>query len=153
MFFLDGLHLFEVLLRDFMNAERVSHHNSMIVMHDCIPVDMRMTRRDRFSSSPYPSIYPEEWWAGDVWRILPILKKYRPDLRIHCLDAKPTGIVVVTGLNPKSTTLADCYYDIVTEGLALDLSKIGMQKFFDHLPVRSTEDYGNYSNLSKHFWL
>jgi hypothetical protein len=35
--FLDGLHLFEVLLRDFINLERACKQNSVIIMHDCIP--------------------------------------------------------------------------------------------------------------------
>jgi hypothetical protein len=33
--FLDGLHLFEYLLRDFMGAEANSHKNGVIAMHDC----------------------------------------------------------------------------------------------------------------------
>lgn len=32
--FLDGLHLFEYLLRDFMGAEANSHKNGVIAMHD-----------------------------------------------------------------------------------------------------------------------
>ena len=44
--FLDGMHLMEYLLRDFINAERNSHPNGVIAMHDCCPYDALMTTRD-----------------------------------------------------------------------------------------------------------
>lgn len=151
-FFLDGMHLFEFLLRDFMNAERFSRPNSIIALHDCLPVDMYMTSRER-GVSAYPPVHNAGWWTGDVWRLLPTLKKYRPDLRIHCLDAAPTGLVLVTGLDPRSTVLADRYGEIVAEGLALNLTEIGIQAFLDSLPVRSTAAYQAQADLAQHFWL
>lgn len=151
-FFLDGMHLFEFLLRDFMNAERFSRPNSIIALHDCVPVDMHMTSREA-GVSPYPAVHDSRWWTGDVWRLLPVLKKYRPDLRIHCLDAPPTGLVLVTGLDPRSTVLADRYGEIVADGLALDLAEIGVQAFLDSLPVRRTSEYATLPDLARHFWL
>jgi hypothetical protein len=38
--FLDGMHLFEFLLRDFINVERHCRRNSLIVLHDCVPTDL-----------------------------------------------------------------------------------------------------------------
>lgn len=151
LFFLDGMHLFEFLLRDFANAERFSRPNSVIAMHDCLPVDLHMTARVN-EPSPHPCVY-EKWWTGDVWRILPVLKKFRPELRIHCLDAPPTGLVLVTGLDPTSTTLSDRYGEIVAYGLGLDLAEIGIRDFFESLPIASTKDYVGLSNLARHFWL
>ena len=43
--FLDGMHLYEFLLRDFLNTEKHCRPNSIIALHDCIPSDTPMTRR------------------------------------------------------------------------------------------------------------
>jgi hypothetical protein len=37
--FLDGTHLFEFLLRDFINTERHCNRNSVIALHNCVPGD------------------------------------------------------------------------------------------------------------------
>lgn len=118
--FLDGLHQFEFLLRDFYNAERLCSPQSLIVMHDCFPLTEAMAERDpavcaaRGASTPYGGA-----WTGDVWKVLPILQRYRPDLKVVCLNCEPTGLVCVTGLDPASTVLRDEYVPIVTEYAAL----------------------------------
>ncbi|MBO0799178.1 MAG: DUF563 domain-containing protein, partial [Blastocatellia bacterium] len=40
--FLNGEHLFECVLRDFMNTEKHCHPNSFVVLHNCIPLDRYM---------------------------------------------------------------------------------------------------------------
>ena len=50
--FLDGQHLFEYVLRDFMNTEAVCEENSFILLHDCSP----STRGWRNASSSQVSI-------------------------------------------------------------------------------------------------
>jgi hypothetical protein len=113
--FLDGLHLYEYLLRDFINTEKSCSRNSVIAVHDCIPPDRYVARRqesDRLLSSE--SEHPK-WWSGDVWKVLPILKQYRPDLDVTILDSVPTGLVLITNLNPKSNVLADSYFEICRE--------------------------------------
>src|SRR6476646_4213199 len=96
MVFLDGLHRFEFLLRDFINIERFCHKGSIVLLHDCLPYNVEITARALIDGD----------WAGDVCKILPILKKYRPDLRIHLLDCPPTGLVACTQLDPHSNILA-----------------------------------------------
>lgn len=110
--FLDGLHQFEFLLRDFANTERACGPNSLIVMHDCMPLTAEMTARDSAGPRSDPEPY-SKMWTGDVWKIVPILRRYRPDLEVHLVDCAPTGLVCVTGLDPASTVLADSYLDIV----------------------------------------
>lgn len=39
MAFLDGMHRCEYLLRDFINTERHCKRNSIIALHDCLPVE------------------------------------------------------------------------------------------------------------------
>jgi Methyltransferase domain len=39
MAFIDGLHHFEQVLRDFINVEKRATSEGLIVIHDCIPFD------------------------------------------------------------------------------------------------------------------
>jgi len=57
-------------------------------------------------------------------RVVPALKKYRPDLRIHTVAAPLTGLCIVRGLDPSSRVIPDNYDAIVKEFLALDYSHI-----------------------------
>lgn len=114
--FLDGMHLFEFLLRDFMNTEAICRRDSIICMHDCLPLAEPMTERDpmRAQARSRGTRYAN-WWTGDVWKVVPILAKYRPDLTLTLVDAAPTGLVVVTGLDPSSRVLKRNYEAIFRE--------------------------------------
>lgn len=117
--FLDGMHLFEFLLRDFRNLERSCHPQSVIFLHDCLPSNYDMTVRDQFAprndAPPYNFM-----WTGDVWKLVPILQKYRPDLRIRLLDCAPTGLIAITNLNSTSRVLFESYSEIVAENTSTD---------------------------------
>ncbi|HEV8097177.1 MAG TPA: class I SAM-dependent methyltransferase [Burkholderiales bacterium] len=112
MAFIDGMHLFEFALRDFMNLERYCTPGSTILFDDSLPFDRRSADRNRTT----------DFWTGDVWRVIPALKKYRPDLRIHTIAASPTGLCLVRGLDPASRVIAENYDAIVKEFRALDYS-------------------------------
>ncbi len=116
--FIDGMHLFEYALRDFMNLERHCTAGSTILFDDCIPLSRRTAERTRAT----------HFWTGDVWRVVGALKKYRPDLRIHTIAAAPTGLCVVRGLDPASRVLSDSYDAILKEFLALDYAVIEADK-------------------------
>ena len=105
MAFLDGMHLAEFLLRDFINTERCCTADSVIVMHDCLPPNFEVASRN-FAARPRSGPFAQ-WWAGDVWRVVPTLRRHRPDLKISILDAPPTGLVVVENLDPTSTLLRE----------------------------------------------
>ena len=114
--FLDGYHTFEYLLRDFYNSEAIAHPNSLIVMHDCLPLDDIMVIRD----IPTWTIKMEgtrfaHYWTGDVWKIIPILRKFRPDLTLRFIDCAPTGLVCVSKLDPTNRLLIENYPAIVQE--------------------------------------
>lgn len=114
--FLDGLHQFEYLLRDFYNTEAASHRDGLILMHDCMPLNLEMTTRD---GNAQRDDALKAMWTGDVWKVVPILKKYRPDLDVVLVDCPPTGLVCVTGLDPDSRVLRDRYREIVAEFAAI----------------------------------
>ncbi len=122
--FLDGMHLFEFLLRDFIGTEAQSTPDSVIMLHDCVPYDLEMTTRDL-------SNLPSGAWTGDVWKLIPILQEYRPDLTLTVIDCRPTGLVCVTGLAPGNTVLADNYDMIVKQYQGVTLDAHGIKRFGD----------------------
>jgi hypothetical protein len=134
--FLDGMHEFPYLLRDFINTEKVATRRSIIAMHDCIPLDVYMTRLhddlDIQRSTRYPG-----YWTGDVWKMIPVLRKYRPDLEVHCLDALPTGLTVVRNPDPENTILRDAYDEIMRDWERLTLDEYGMDKLFEATRIES----------------
>ena len=137
--FLDGMHNCEFLLRDFLNIERDCAPDSVVVLHDCLPVEAGIATREQADSTAI-SPHRHSWWTGDVWRTSVLLRRVRPDLRIFVVDAPPTGLVLVTNLDPHSTVLADGYDGFVQEMLSWDLSEIGVQRHFNDMQVRSTSE-------------
>lgn len=103
--FIDGMHLFEFVLRDFINTEKCCHKNSIILLHDTMPKDEITSRRDRCT----------DFWTGDVFKMILILKKYRPDLSIYNLNSEPSGLAVVKNLDPTSKVLEENYEEILKE--------------------------------------
>lgn len=85
--FIDGFHSFDQVLRDLLNLEPFCTASSVVCLHDVLPRTPAEASRERRSPS----------WAGDVWKIAPILQACRPDLRVACLDVAPTGLLLITG--------------------------------------------------------
>lgn len=151
--FLDGMHYYEFLLRDFMNIERHCARNSVVVLHDCIPCNLHLARRNPQDMSLKHLAPVPTQWAGDVWKTVLALKKHRPDLRIYAYDAPPTGLVVITNLDPNSALLADNYFAIVEEYASLDLAEFGVGPLHREFAVRPTAELLDHGALSKLFWL
>jgi hypothetical protein len=141
--FLDGMHRSEYLLRDFLNTERVCHRRSIIFMHDCLPVNVRMALRTHEPGDESEGLLAGAW-TGDVWKIVPLLQIHRPDLRIFLLDCAPTGLVVVSNLDPTSTVLPNVYSDLLDELRGMDLEKHTIRKLWDDVPVISSNSLMQY---------
>jgi hypothetical protein len=123
--FIDGLHIFEQVLRDFINLEKFAAPNSICLIHDCLPLDQRTAERQRRTI----------FWSGDVWKIVPCLKQVRPDLSLFVIPTYPAGLCVVTGLNRNSQVLAEAYDAIEQKYCRLDYNDIQMQKsYFSLVP-------------------
>lgn len=97
--FIDGMHLFEYALRDFIHAERYTRPTSVVVLDDMLPRSIDEAARDRHTDA----------WTGDVFKVAQVLEAYRPDLLCVLVDTKPTGQLVVFGLDASSTTLTRAY--------------------------------------------
>lgn len=103
LIFIDGMHLFEFVLRDFMHVELFASSTSLVVIDDVFPnhpAQAERTRRTRY-------------WTGDVWKIVHCLRDNRPDLSLTLLDTSPSGLLLVTGLDPHGRILWDQYNPIV----------------------------------------
>jgi hypothetical protein len=101
--FIDGMHLFEYALRDFVNVEAWCAPGSTVVLHDCVPllpITASRVRRTKF-------------WVGDVWKVVSILREWRPELRVKVIATAPSGLCVVRGLNPASRVLRERMDEIV----------------------------------------
>jgi hypothetical protein len=97
--FIDGMHLAEYALRDFINVERVGHSQTIVVFDDVLPYNADIATR----------VQPPGDWTGDVWKVSEVLKRWRPDLRQVLVDTKPTGSLIVFNLNPADDILRRQY--------------------------------------------
>jgi len=132
--FLDGMHRFEYILRDLINVERCCHSRSLILLHDCLPLNVRMAERNWLPPA-HDESFTGDWWTGDVWRILPTLKKYRPDLQVRLLDCPPTGLVALSNLDANNTVLNDHYFPILEEFISLNLIDVRMDELWSMFPA------------------
>lgn len=103
MAFIDGLHIFQQTLKDFMHIEALCGPCSVVLIHDTVPLDELTQRPER----------QRTFYTGDVWKMILCLKHYRPELDILTIATPPTGLTVVTGLDPSSRVLNDRYDEMV----------------------------------------
>lgn len=87
--FIDGMHLIENALRDFLNVEKLCAPDAIIVFDDVLPRNSREAAREQCPGD----------WTGDVWKIYSILHRYRPFLELTLVDTEPTGLLVVRGVD------------------------------------------------------
>jgi hypothetical protein len=112
--FIDGLHIYQQSLKDFMNVEAFCGSQSVVLLHDTVPLDevtQRPTRQRKF-------------YTGDVWKTVLCLKHYRPDLDIFTIATPWSGLTVITGLDPASRILSENYEAAVARFNAVPYSKI-----------------------------
>jgi tetratricopeptide (TPR) repeat protein len=116
--FIDGMHHFDFALRDFAQVERYCTQDSIVLVNDCFPLDRATATRE----------YTTTFWSGDVWRLILALKKYRPDLEIHTIAARPTGLALIRNLDPQSRVLTENMDAIVAELMGTDYSVLDANK-------------------------
>lgn len=100
--FIDGMHLFEFALRDFINVERETDWSSVVVFDDMLPRNVTEAARDRETRA----------WTGDVYKVILTLREYRPDLVLIPVDTEPTGLLLVLAPDRSNTVLTDKYDEI-----------------------------------------
>lgn len=124
--FIDGAHHFDQVLRDFINLEKHCHPGSVILFHDTVPLDEVTQRRERET----------KFWSGDVWKAIVCIREYRPDLEVFTIGTPPTGLTVITRLDPASRVLEAAYKDAVERFAALpyDTVAAGMHEMLNVVP-------------------
>lgn len=110
--FVDGLHLFEQALLDFAHLERLATPRSIIMIHDCLPLDAVTCERTRST----------HFYSGDVWKLAMCLKNRRSDLKIKTIRTGPTGLCVVGNFQSQSDISLRMYDDYVAEYLPLQFA-------------------------------
>lgn len=101
--FIDGMHLAEFSYRDFLNVERLASVGGVVVMDDMLPRNAQEAARNRRTRA----------WAGDVFKMVDILRERRPDLVVLPVNTAPTGVLLITALNPSSDVLRDSYNELL----------------------------------------
>jgi cephalosporin hydroxylase len=112
--FIDGLHLFEQALRDFIGLEALCDESSLIMLHDTVPLDEATQTRSRETV----------FHTGDVWKLVLCLKHYRPELEIVTIATAPTGLTIVSGLDPSSRVLERAYDEAVARFIDVPFASI-----------------------------
>lgn len=140
--FIDGMHLAESVLRDFINVEKWMNPDGVIVFDDVLPERLELLDRERRFNA----------WCGDVYRIVPFLRRHRPDLDIKVVEAfvgpYRKGLAVVRGLDPESRVLEErlpeMERDLLSDAYAVqsipaleDLVEIGPLSALRDMPLRS----------------
>ena len=97
--FIDGMHLSDFALRDFINIEPYMADTGVVVLDDVLPRNGLEAARDRKT----------EPWTGDVYKVVEILRRLRPDLIVLLVNTAPTGTAVVLGVDQGSRILKDAY--------------------------------------------
>lgn len=85
----DGLHQFEQVVEDILNLEVYAQPDSVIAVHDTIPLDEKTASQTRRT----------EFYTGDVWKVVPFLKQSQPDLEMVTVRTGPSGLTLIRGLS------------------------------------------------------
>lgn len=108
--FIDGMHLFEFALRDFINVEHYAVPNTLVVIDDIYPCHPTQALRRRRSGA----------WTGDIWKLHQILREVRPDLTLLALNSFTSGLLLIAGLDPDNHDLKRDYNRLVSRFVELD---------------------------------
>lgn len=133
--FIDGLHHFDQVLMDFINIERYGDSETIVLIHDCLPITRLVASRTRATL----------FWCGDAWKVVITLLEHRADLRIFVIPAPPSGLGVITNLDPNSTVLSERYDSILTEYQDKEL-------YYDFLDFRKLETLKARFNIVPNSW-
>ena len=97
--FIDGMHLSEFAVRDFINVERHLAPAGVTVFDDILPRNALEAARVRRTGA----------WAGDVYKAVQVIARNRPDLVVVLINTWPTGTAIVVGGDPSSDVLQEAY--------------------------------------------
>lgn len=143
--FIDGMHLSEFALRDFIETEKWMNPGGVILFDDVLPDQIQMLTRKRSFGA----------WCGDVYKVVGILRQYRPDLKVSVFEAfiggYRKGLAVVTGADPENRVLQDNYAEIeaaILDGTYDFESMRELEKSMSPEPISSLSDVASRGALA-----
>lgn len=88
--YIDGMHLWEYALRDFINVAQWANERTVVVFDDTHPYSQAIATRQQLPGD----------WTGDVWKAMDMIDNAANlDLRRAQVDVSPTGAYVVWGFD------------------------------------------------------
>lgn len=138
--FIDGSHQSEHAIKDFFNIEAFCTPDTVVVMHDVLPRSVHSSKKYRPPQG--------KAWTGDVWKAAYTLLLHRPDLNLCFLDAKPSGLLIITNIDPtfKSKNKLRCKELIESTRIRKDeqllayfgqLAIVDTDKFMENLDIKT----------------
>jgi predicted O-methyltransferase YrrM len=115
--FIDGMHLAEYALRDYLAVERFTTPASVIVFDDMLPRSIDEAARYRHTTA----------WTGDVYKAAQALRDLRPDVIVLDVDTQPTGVVVVLAPDSSRDGVLPAYDDWLDVAIAPDPQDVPVQ--------------------------
>lgn len=92
LIYIDGMHLYEFALRDFLNAAEYANGSTVVVFDDTHP----------YSQSIASRIQPPGDWTGDVWKVMSLVEESPMEwAKWAQVDVSPTGAFVVWDISPE----------------------------------------------------
>ena len=94
---ISGFHRFEQVLRDVIFAEKLCSNKSIIMVENTAPASQDDIDRADITAVAHQT--------GDVFKIIPIFKKYRPEMKVSTLIDVDKGITIFENLDESNHTL------------------------------------------------
>jgi hypothetical protein len=112
--FIDGMHLAEYALRDYLSVERFTLPTSVLVFDDMLPRSVDEAARRRHTKA----------WTGDVYKAAQALRDLCPDVVVIEVDTTPTGVVVVLTPDAARAGVLPGYDDWTDVAMAADPQQV-----------------------------
>lgn len=130
--FIDGLHTFEQVVRDFSNALVRTHRHSVLILDDTLPNDVYSAIPDPVATQRYrkKANVDSGQWHGDVFKIVFYIHDFWPSLNYRTITGTGNPLTIVWRANKHSR-----------QPLLNNLEKISRLTYFDlqeHLEVLRT---------------
>jgi hypothetical protein len=122
--FIDGLHIYDQVKKDFLNSLESLNENGCIVLHDCNPTSFEMQRTD---------VPVNGEWTGDVWKLIVDLKTNRDDLNVGVIDTDYGCGIVKRGKQELIQPLINLEYNSMDENRIVILNLISKENFKEYV--------------------
>ena len=83
--FIDGLHVYEQVIKDIFNSIKILNQNGIILIHDCLPRKLWYQTPTRMSNT----------WNGDVWKAIVECRTLEGIDTYTCLADEGIGVIKV----------------------------------------------------------